>query len=92
MLYMFQKVYMGDVDKEENRNLPQLHWQEIAVLVPILIAIILIGLQPAPFFSTMNSTVNELVEDVQVYIPGQADTVVFEQPADAASVVLNSGE
>ncbi len=90
MLYMFQKVFMGEVDKEENRNLPQLHWQEIAVLVPILIAIIWIGLQPAPFFDTMDSTVNDLVEDVQVYLPEPSDTVVYS-PADNA-VVLNADE
>ena len=51
LLYMFQKVFMGELDKEENKHLEPLHWQEIAVLVPILIAIFLIGLQPAPFFS-----------------------------------------
>ncbi|HLV36088.1 MAG TPA: NADH-quinone oxidoreductase subunit M [Spirillospora sp.] len=90
MLYMFQKVFMGEVDKEENRNLPQLHWQEVAVLVPIVIVIILIGLQPAPFFDTMNATVDDLVESVQVYLPEQTETVVFEQPD--ASVVLNTGQ
>ncbi len=61
MLHMFQNVYLGDIDKEENRNLPQLHWQEIAVLVPILIAIFVIGLRPAPFFSTMDGKVDEMV-------------------------------
>jgi NADH-quinone oxidoreductase subunit M len=90
MLYMFQKVFMGEVDKEENRNLPQLHWQELAVLVPILIAIILIGLQPTPFFATMDSTVNELVEDVAVYLPAAAETVVYDQQSN--TLVLNAGE
>src|SRR5690606_17544772 len=39
MLKMFQAVFMGELDKEENKNLPQLHWQELAVLIPILILI-----------------------------------------------------
>jgi len=69
MLTMFQKVFMGEVDKEENRRLPRLHWQEIAVLVPILFVILLIGLQPAPFFDTMTATVDELVADVSAFIP-----------------------
>ena len=90
MLYMFQKVYMGDVDKEENRNLPQLHWQEIAVLVPILIAIIWIGIQPSPFFATMDSTVNDLVEDVSVYVPESAETVVYDQQSN--ELVINLEE
>lgn len=90
MLYMFQKVYMGDVDKEENRNLPQLHWQEIAVLIPILIAILWIGIQPAPFFATMDSTVNDLVEDVSVYAPQPAETVVYDQQSN--ELVINLEE
>ena len=89
MLYMFQKVFMGDVDKEENRNLPQLHWQEIAVLVPILLMVIWIGLQPAPFFDTMDSTVNELVEEVQVYMPEQAETVIYDQQDNSLVIKLD---
>jgi len=77
MLYMFQKVYMGELDKEENKNLEPLHWQEIAVMIPILIAIFWIGLQPAPFFRTMDASVNKVVRDVEVYFPEGADTVAL---------------
>jgi NADH-quinone oxidoreductase subunit M len=61
MLYMFQKVYMGELDKEENRNLPPLHWTEVAVLVAIVIVIFWIGLFPSAFFGTMDASVNQLV-------------------------------
>lgn len=61
LLYMFQKVYMGELDKPENMNLPQLHWQEIAVLVPILIMIFWIGLQPSIFFDAMDASTNHLI-------------------------------
>lgn len=81
MLYMFQKVYMGELDKEENANLPGLHWQEIAVLVPIVVLIFLIGLQPKPFFDTMEASVNEVVADVSVYFPDEAETVALN-PGD----------
>ncbi len=64
MLYMFQKVFMGELDKEENKNLPALHWQELAVLVPIVILIFWIGLQPGVFFSSMDASVNQLVTQV----------------------------
>jgi NADH-quinone oxidoreductase subunit M len=88
MLYMFQKVYMGDVVHEENRSLPQLHWTELAVLIPILIAIIWIGVQPAPFFATMDSTVNEMVADVQPYLPAPQPAVAYDQLDNA--LILNT--
>ncbi|MCK6577411.1 MAG: NADH-quinone oxidoreductase subunit M [Anaerolineae bacterium] len=75
MLYMFQKVYLGELDKEENKNLPPLMWNEIAVLIPILIAIFLIGLQPAPFFDTMNASVGELVAHVGQFVTTVAQAV-----------------
>lgn len=75
LLYMFQKVYMGELDKEENKHLEPLHWTEIAVLVPILIAIFLIGLQPAPFFATMDATVNHVVTQVGQHIPSVVQNV-----------------
>jgi NADH-quinone oxidoreductase subunit M len=77
MLYMFQKVYMGELDKEENKNLEPLHWQEIAVLVPIVIMIIWIGLQPKPFFDTMTASVDNVVTQVEPYFPEQAETVTL---------------
>ncbi len=64
MLYMFQKVYMGELDKEENRNLPPLHWTEVAVLVAIVLVIFWIGLQPATFFNAMDASVNDLLGKV----------------------------
>lgn len=75
MLYMFQKVYMGELVKEENKNLPALHWQEIAVMVPILIAIFWIGLQPGTFFNAMDASVRDLVAQVGEYVTTVANNV-----------------
>lgn len=68
MLYMFQKIYMGELDKEENKTLEPLHWQEIAVLVPILVMSIVIGIQPGPFFATYTATVADVVAQVQPFV------------------------
>ncbi len=35
MLYMFQKLFLGAVDKDENRKLFDLNWREIVTLVPL---------------------------------------------------------
>ncbi|MEZ4668860.1 MAG: NADH-quinone oxidoreductase subunit M [Anaerolineae bacterium] len=64
MLYMFNKVFMGEVTHEENKTLEKLHWQETTVLVAMIVVILWIGLQPAPFFGSMDSSVNHLVQTV----------------------------
>ncbi|GAB4519631.1 MAG: NADH-quinone oxidoreductase subunit M [Anaerolineae bacterium] len=69
MLYMFQAVYLGELDKEENRNLPDMTWQEVAVLVPILIMIFWIGLQPSAFFDVMDTTTSELIAQMGERVP-----------------------
>ena len=64
MLFMFQKLFLGEVDKEENRTLKDINWREIATLVPLLILIFWIGLYPKPFFSIMEPAINKLLENI----------------------------
>jgi NADH:ubiquinone oxidoreductase subunit 4 (subunit M) len=42
----------------------KLGWNEIAAIIPILIMIFWIGLQPGGFFDIMNESTNELVADI----------------------------
>jgi NADH-quinone oxidoreductase subunit M len=65
MLFMFQKMFLGPLDKDENRTLKDLNWREVVTLVPLLIFIFWIGLYPKPFFSLMAPAVNQLVDVVQ---------------------------
>jgi len=65
ILFMFQKMFLGPVDKEENRKLLDINWREIATLVPLLIFIFWIGLYPDPFFRLMGPTVDKLVVAIQ---------------------------
>jgi NADH-quinone oxidoreductase subunit M len=65
MLFMFQKLFLGPVTKDENRILKDLNWREIATLVPLLVFIFWIGLYPKPFFNLMGPSVEKLVALVQ---------------------------
>jgi NADH-quinone oxidoreductase subunit M len=76
MLAFYQKVFMGEVKHEENRHLPKLHWTEIAILVPIVILILWIGLAPNTFLAPMDNSVNALV--LEVHPP--ADTEIALLP------------
>jgi NADH-quinone oxidoreductase subunit M len=65
MLYMFQKLFLGPVDKEENQSLRDLNLREIVTLVPILVFIFWIGLYPKPFFELMAPSVEKVVALLQ---------------------------
>jgi NADH-quinone oxidoreductase subunit M len=85
MLYMFQNVYLGELDKEENQNLAPMHWQEIAVMVPILIMIFWIGLQPNTFFNAMDASTTELAASIDPYIE---QTTVAVDTTDGTEVLV----
>ncbi len=65
MLYMFQKMFLGPVDKDENRLLSDLNPREIITLIPLLVLIFWIGLYPRPFFNLMAPAVDQLVAVLQ---------------------------
>ncbi len=66
LLTMFQKMFLGPVDKEENRKLLDLNWREIVTMVPLLILIFWIGLYPKPFFNLMAPAVEQLIAAIKV--------------------------
>jgi len=61
MLYMFQKMFLGPLDKDENKSLKDINWREIITLVPLLVFIFWIGLYPKPFFELMAPAVDKLL-------------------------------
>ena len=65
MLQMFQKLFLGPLDKEENMGLKDLTWREIATLAPLLVLIFWIGLYPKPFFNLMAPSVDKVLGILQ---------------------------
>lgn len=65
MLQMFQKLFLGPLDKAENEALQDLSWREIATLAPLLVFIFWIGLYPKPFFNLMAPSVDKVLAVVQ---------------------------
>jgi NADH-quinone oxidoreductase subunit M len=82
LLYMYQRVFMGefkapahDGDHAHNDHAHghgeagfslNLKWSEVAALVPIVVLVFWIGLQPNPFFRVMDKSTNALVTQIDV--------------------------
>ena len=78
LLWMYQRVCFGEVTREANRRLSDLSLREWAVLVPVLVFIVWIGVYPTTFTTMTEPSVQALITQVQ-------------SKAQAASAMLASG-
>ena len=62
MLWMFQRVMFGPLDNPENKKLKDLSPREAFVLLPLMVAIVVMGVVPNFFFEKMETSVNKLLE------------------------------
>jgi NADH-quinone oxidoreductase subunit M len=65
LLWMYQRVIFGDVTHEANRGLRDLTTREWAVLVPVVVLIVWIGVYPAAFIGKTETTVEALIAQVE---------------------------
>jgi len=65
MLYMFQKLFLGPLEKDENKAVKDINLREVLTLVPLVIFIFWIGLYPKPFFNLIGPSVDKLVALLQ---------------------------
>ncbi len=63
LLWMFRRVMMGGVT-EATAKMRDVTRLELAMLVPLVVLIIVIGLYPSPFFRAMNESVTALANNV----------------------------
>ncbi|MCX5745553.1 MAG: NADH-quinone oxidoreductase subunit M, partial [Proteobacteria bacterium] len=63
LLWMFQKVFFGKLDKAKNGGLKDLSGRELATFIPLVIGIFLMGLFPRPLLAVMEPSVNKFTRD-----------------------------
>ena len=64
LLWLFFKMFQGEVTNPKNAGLPDLTRREVALLVPLLILIVWIGVYPQPFFDLMAPAVDALAANL----------------------------
>jgi NADH-quinone oxidoreductase subunit M len=65
LLWLVQRVFFGPITKEENRNVPDIAWNEVAALVPLIVLMVWIGVYPNAFLRKMTPSVKQLLASVK---------------------------
>jgi NADH-quinone oxidoreductase subunit M len=64
MLWLYQRVFFGEMKHEENKALEDLNVREILTLVPLIVLCFWIGLYPKPFFDITAASTGKIVTAV----------------------------
>ncbi|MCS7072928.1 MAG: NADH-quinone oxidoreductase subunit M [Bacteroidia bacterium] len=64
MLWMFRRVMFGELDKQENKELTDLTKTEVAILVPLVILMFVIGFHATPFLKEIGKSSDVIVQTV----------------------------
>jgi NADH-quinone oxidoreductase subunit M len=65
MLPMIQKIIFNALSKPANRNIPDLNGREVLIMVPLVIAILWVGVYPKSFLERMEPSATRLVRYVE---------------------------
>jgi len=65
LLWMYQRVFFGDLRHEENRRLPDLTPREWALLAPVVVLIVWIGVYPLAFTGPTEASLEALIAQVE---------------------------
>jgi NADH-quinone oxidoreductase subunit M len=93
LLWLYQRVMLGNVTNSANEHLPDLNAREYATLIPLVLLAFWIGIYPKPLFKVLDAPVQRLVECVNpgsYRAPAHARTVA-PQPASPTSTTGSPG-
>lgn len=69
MLWMYQRVFFGELTNEKNKDLKDLNRREQWTIIPLIVIAFWIGLYPKPFFERMAPTVDHILERIEAVAP-----------------------
>ena len=77
MLWLYQRVFFGEITHEENKALKDVNLREQWTLIPLIVLCFWIGIYPKPFFRILEPSIKRVVEAVD---PGYLNRPAFELP------------
>ncbi len=83
MLWMFQRVMFGELNNPKNQKLSDLNAREIAIMVPLIALIFIMGLYPNPFIAKMSPAIDKMIQQSKV-----KQVAAYPEPALSAPQVV----
>lgn len=84
MLPMVQKTLFNALSQPANRSIPDLNRREVAILLPLVLLIVLLGVYPKPFLERMQPAAEQLLGRMQTSVVAAApggDALAATAPA-----------
>jgi NADH-quinone oxidoreductase subunit M len=69
MLWLYQRMFFGNVENPKNQNLRDLKPREWAYMLPLVVLSLWIGVYPAPFLRYIEKPVNAVVRHIRPDYP-----------------------
>jgi NADH-quinone oxidoreductase subunit M len=65
LLWMYQRVFLGEITNDKNKTLPDCSALEKLILITVVIVILAMGIYPQPFLRRMDHSVSAVMSRVQ---------------------------
>ncbi len=65
LLWAYERIFTGPLDKPENESLRDLGFREIAILVPLVVLVLVLGLYPKPLLDRIGPSVDAVVQRIE---------------------------
>ncbi|MEM8551896.1 MAG: NADH-quinone oxidoreductase subunit M [Pseudomonadota bacterium] len=75
-LYLYRRVVLGPLEKEQMRRMPDLNVREKVILIPLVVLTILFGVYPNPVLNITDASVNALIADISQTRPVAARPLI----------------
>ena len=72
LLWALQRIIFNKLDKPDNQNIPDLDRRELAVLIPLLIGIVWMGVYPKPILDRLEPAARRYILTTKgLAVPGE---------------------
>jgi len=85
LLWMYQRVFYGEITNEKNRTLPDCDWREKLILTILVVMIIAMGVYPQPFLRRMDKGVDAIMQRIDRHTLIIADRAAPLGPVSAGA-------